>query len=129
MKCFACLVTRGWPRTSDCRLLVHRHGTQPTTMLMSKFGCRMVTSTLLRFSHWRTCKGCLRRTVSRGSVLGRYFWASDMILVEDLTVESMTDAVDDPIANGEFTGAFRKVDGINGQQSHSQCGQCLAQHR
>ena len=41
---------------------------------------------------------------------GRYFWASDMILVEELTIESMTDAVEDLIANGEFAGAFRKSD-------------------
>ncbi len=42
---------------------------------------------------------------------GRYFWASGMIIVEDLTWDTVIAAVGSLIENGEFTKVFERIPG------------------
>jgi hypothetical protein len=37
---------------------------------------------------------------------GQYFWASDMVIVHDLTEETIKSTVEDLLATGEFNKAF-----------------------
>ncbi len=37
---------------------------------------------------------------------GQYFWASDMVIIHDLTDETIRQTVEDLIASGEFKRAF-----------------------
>lgn len=41
---------------------------------------------------------------------GLYLWASDMIIVRQLTQETIERAVDDLMASGEFSGAFSRLE-------------------
>lgn len=40
------------------------------------------------------------------SLDGKYFWASDMILIEDLKIETLMQVIDDMIDDGSFFKAF-----------------------
>ena len=40
---------------------------------------------------------------------GLYLWASDMVIVRELTEASISETVADLIAQGEFEGAFSKL--------------------
>lgn len=41
---------------------------------------------------------------------GKYFWATNMIMVDELTRERVGEVVSHLIANGEFEGVFRIAD-------------------
>nr|WP_199001327.1 hypothetical protein [Flavobacterium sp. ASV13] len=44
---------------------------------------------------------------------GKYFWASDMILIDKINRESVLSVIDEMIKSGEFYTAFKRItDGI-----------------
>jgi hypothetical protein len=52
-------------------------------------------------------RGLFRRNQVTGECRGGlYFWASDMILVERLTLEAVKETVEDLLLTGEFESAF-----------------------
>ena len=63
------------------------------------------------FFTYQNISSLAKKNQSSGECLnGKYFWATDMILVDELTRERVEEVVIDLIANQEFERVFRIAD-------------------
>ena len=63
------------------------------------------------FFTYQNISALAKKNQSTGECLnGKYFWATDMILVDELTRERVEEVVFHLIANGEFERVFRIAD-------------------
>ena len=44
---------------------------------------------------------------------GKYFWSSDMILIDDLSLETLKEVIDDLLKNNDFNDVFDKIEPDN----------------
>jgi len=66
------------------------------------------TKWVATFFTYQNVSSLAKKNQSTGECLnGKYFWATDMILVDELTRERIEEVVSDLIANGEFERVFR----------------------
>jgi hypothetical protein len=63
------------------------------------------------FFTYQNISSLARKNESTGECLdGKYFWATDMILIDELTRERIAEVVSHLIATSEFESVFRRVD-------------------
>lgn len=68
------------------------------------------SSWVATFCTYRNIATLRSKNVETGECLGGvYFWATDLILIDELTRERIAAVVEDLIANGEFESAFDLV--------------------
>jgi hypothetical protein len=76
-------------------------------MVSFEKGARWVAT----FFTYQNLSSLAEKNQSSGECLnGKYFWATDMIMVDELTRERVEEVVSHLIANGEFESIFRSTD-------------------
>ena len=69
---------------------------------------RRWTATFVSYENISTMR--LKNQETGECLTGRYFWAADLVLVDEVTRSRIGDVINDLLARGEFAGAFKEID-------------------